>query len=147
MITIQDRQAFADISIIIKMMPKNMQQKIHTDFINLIEKYKDTNYISKINSNVPLKNQQLSETTEAILALIYRDYLCSPDERNILLQKELQELDTIEYEKKKKYEIDFKKNNSQKDIKIQDTALIEYKKESIFSKIINKIKHFLKFTK
>lgn len=66
------------------MIPKSMQEKISSDFINLIEKNKETNYVSKIKPNVPINEQQLSETTEALLALIYRDYLCSEEERKNL---------------------------------------------------------------
>lgn len=66
MITVQDRQAFADLSVIIKMMPKYMQKRINTKFINLIEQNKDTNYVSNIDPNIPLKSQELSETTQEL---------------------------------------------------------------------------------
>ena len=145
MITVQDRQAFADLSIIIKMMPKDMQEKISSNFIDLIEQNKATNYTSLIKPNVPLKEQQLSETTEALLALIYRDYLCTPDERNNLIFEENQELKKIEIENSKKYEINFDKRNYYQNEEITNTSLIEYKKETLLTKIINKIKQFFNF--
>lgn len=145
MITVQDRQAFADLSIIIKMMPKYMQKKINTNFINLIEQNKDTNYVSKINSNIPLKYQELSETTQTLLALIYRDYLCNEEERKQLLIAENEELQKLEDENKKRYEINFEKRNQHPNIENATTALIEYKKESFIMKIINKIKKFFNF--
>ena len=142
MITVQDRQAFSDLSIIIKMMPKYMQKKINTNFINLIEQNKDTNYISKINSNIPLKYQELSETTQTLLALIYRDYLCNEEERKQLLIAENEELQKLDDENKKRYEINFDKRNQQPNIENTTTALIEYKEKSFIIKIINKIKKF-----
>lgn len=142
MITVQDRQAFADLSIIIKMMPKYMQKKINTNFINLIEQNKDTNYVSKINSNIPLKYQELSETTQTLLALIYRDYLCDEEERKQLLIAETRRL---EDENKKRYEINFEKRKQHPNIENTTTALIEYKEESFIMKIINKIKKFFNF--
>jgi len=75
MITAQDRKTFADVCIIIKMMPKYMQKKINPKFIKLIENNKDTEYISHINNNIPLKMQKLSTDTKTLLALIYKDYL------------------------------------------------------------------------
>ena len=145
MITIQDRQAFADLSIIIKMMPKYMQKKINTNFINLIEQNKDTNYVSKINSNIPLKYQELSETTHTLLALIYRDYLCDEEERKQLLIAENEEFLKLEDENKKRYEINFEKRKQHPNIENTTTALIEYKEESFIMKIINKIKKFFNF--
>lgn len=146
MITVQDRQAFADLSVIIKMMPKYMQKRINTKFINLIEQNKDTNYVSNIDPNIPLKSQELSETTQALLALIYRDYLCSKEERKQLLIAEKQELQKLEDEKKKRYEINFAKRNQSQNIESTTTAIVEYKKEESFiKKIMNKIKNFFNF--
>jgi len=144
MITAQDRKAFTDLSIIIKMMPTYMQEKINNKFIDLIEQNKDFTYVSNIKSNIPLKHQKLSETTEAILAMIYRDFLCSEEERKQLLISEQHELQKIEEKNKKKYEIDFEKRNQYLNTKNPITCLIEYKKETFITKIINKIKIFLK---
>lgn len=118
MITLQDRRTFADVSIIIKMMSKNMQEKINPNFIKLIEDNKDTEYISYIDSNIPLKKQKLSPDTKALLALIYRDYLCSEDERKNLLIAEKQEIAKQEAETRKKYEINFEKNRFIKMMKL-----------------------------
>ena len=145
MISIQDRQAFTDLSVIIKMMPKYMQKKINANFINLIEQNKDTSYVSMIDPNVPIRFQKLSETTEALLALIYRDYLCSDDERKKLIIAENQELQKIEEENRIKYEINFDKRNKHSNIEKTTTDLVEYKKEAFIIKIINKIKMFFKF--
>lgn len=147
MMAIQDKQAFTDLSIIIKMMPKYMQKKINRNFINLIEQNKDTSYISNIQSNIPLKYQELSETTKEYLALIYRDYLCSVEERNKLLITEKQELQKKEDEDKKRYEINFKNRNQHPNPENTITSLVEYKEETFIIKIINKIKRFFNFKK
>ena len=47
MITTKDRQAFSDVCIIIKMMPKSMEEKINPSFIKFIEDNKDTKYIQR----------------------------------------------------------------------------------------------------
>lgn len=142
MITLQDRKTFADVSIIIKMMSKNMQEKINPNFIKLIEDNKDTEYISYIDSSIPLKNQKLNPDTKTLLALIYRDYLCSEDEQKNLLISEKQEIIKQEDETRKKYEINFAKRKIYQNDEVTTTSLIEYKKESLFIRIINKIKNF-----
>lgn len=146
MITVQDKQAFTDLSIIIKMMPKYMQNKINHKFINFIEQNKDINYISNIKPNVPIKYQELSETTQALMALIYRDYLCNEEERNELLIGENEVIKKMEDENRKKYEINFKKTNKNLYSENVSNTLIEYKKETFITKIINKIRNFLNFS-
>ena len=146
MITVQDKQAFTDLSIIIKMMPKYMQNQINHKFINLIEQNKDINYISNIKPNVPIKYQELSETTQALMALIYRDYLCNEEERNELLTAENEAIKKIEDENRKKYEINFKKTNKNLYSENVSNTLIEYKKETFITKIINKIRNFFNFS-
>lgn len=144
MINIQDRQAFTDISIIIQMMSKSMKNKINPNFIKLIEENKDTQYVSSIDKNIPLKEQTLNENTKIILALIYRDYLCSNDMRIEILKQEKKEIEKKEEEKRKKYEIHFEEKNIIQNTK-EDTSLMIYKKESIIKKIFNKIKKLFKF--
>ena len=146
MITVQDKQAFTDLSIIIKMMPKYMQNKINHKFINLIEQNKDINYISNIKPNVPIKYQELSETTQALMALIYRDYLCNEEERNELLTAENEAIKKIKDENRKKYEINLKKTNKNLYSENVSNTLIEYKKETFITKIINKIRNFFNFS-
>ena len=145
MITTQDRQAFADVSIIIQMMPKTMRQKINTNFIRFIESNKGTEYKSYINKNIPLKNQNLTENTKTLLALIYRDYLCSTSMREELLLKEQQEIEEIEEEKRKKYAIEFKNSKKIQNKTEKDNSLVVYKKENIIQKLFNKIKEIFKF--
>lgn len=148
MINTQDRQAFSDVSIIIQMMPDSMKRKINQNFIKFIEDNKDTEYISNINKKIPLKNQALNETTKTVLALIYRDYLCSDSEREKLLQQEKKEIKEKEEEIRREYEIQFKNNKIErneigKNEAKEDTSLVIYKKDSVIKKIFNKIKMLL----
>lgn len=143
MITLNDKQSFTDVSIIIQMMPKKMKQQINPSFIAFIEKNKDNNYISCINRTIPIKEQQLTENTKKLLALIYRDYLCSPSLRRKLLSQEQEEKEKIESEKREKYKIEFKNNKKIQNTESKENSLVVYKKESIFKKIYNKIKKIL----
>lgn len=142
MIKTTDRQAFSDVSIIIKMMPNYMRKRIKPDFIKFIEENKDTDYISNINENIPLENQTLNENTKTLLALIYREYLCSESTREELLKKEKIKIEEKENEKREKYEIKFEKEKEKQEAK-EEVTLISYKKESIIKKIFKKIKEVL----
>ena len=143
MIKIQDRQAFTDISVIIQMMSNSMRNKINPEFIELIEKNKDTKYVSNINKDIPLKKQNLNENTKIILALIYRDYLCPEDIRNELLKQEQKEIREKEEEIREKYEIHFKDKNIVQNTK-EDKSLEIYREESFIVKIFKKLKRIFK---
>ena len=79
------------------------------------------------------------------MALIYRDYIVSKEERTRLLAEEKEEQNRIENELREKYNPDdlFKKHIEDKNVTENDiqseVTLVEYK-ESIFKRFINKIK-------
>lgn len=139
-------EIYVDISVIISMMPAEMKSKISNSFINFIENNKSNNYVSNINPNIPLKEQNIRKETKEMLGIIYRDYLCNKEERINLLQEEKRELTKLEDEKREIYNPDniFKKNNlkdnnEEKSIK-DEVSIVEYK-ESIIKRIITKIKN------
>lgn len=139
-------EIYVDISVIISMMPTEMKSKISNSFINFIENNKSNNYVSNINPNIPLKEQNIRKETKEMLGIIYRDYLCNKEERINLLQEEKRELTKLEDEKREIYNPDniFKKNNlkdNDEENSIKDeVSIVEYK-ESIIKRIITKIKN------
>ena len=139
-------EIYVDISVIISMMPTEMKSKISNSFISFIENNKSNNYVSNINPNIPLKEQNIRKETKEMLGIIYRDYLCNEEERINLLQEEKRELTKLETEKREIYNPDnifkknnLKENNEEKSIKNQ-VSIVEYK-ESIIKRIITKIKN------
>ena len=79
------RKAFKEIYIIINDLSEELYSKIPKSFISLIKKNMDLEY------NVfAEKLQQEGEMpeTRAIMALIYRDYLCDEDTKKNLLEQE-----------------------------------------------------------
>lgn len=134
-------EIYVDISIIIGMMPTEMKSKISNSFINFIENNKSNTYVSNINPKIPLREQNIRKETKEMLGIIYRDYLCSNEERIDLLQEENEELAKLEFEKRKLYNPDdiFKKKDLKENIIKKEVGMIEYK-ESIIKRIITKIK-------
>ena len=66
---------YADINVILNMMPNSMLEKINKKFIEFVKnKESNSTGLSNINPYLPLKDQKLSKETEAILALIYDAY-------------------------------------------------------------------------
>ncbi len=150
-------KACSEVLTIIPHIEQKYSEKIPYKFIKMLEIISDKEYINNINIDFSkkLKEQKLLEETRIILALIYRDYLCSEEEKEKLILQEQEEWDRIEKEKHEKYNIDFEKisdNRKQKkiDAKLRknEKLLIEIKEEKWYHKIINKIlklfKHYRK---
>ena len=137
-----DSRMCTDISIIISMMPSQMQYKISQKLKDFIENNKAENYSSNINPTVPLKDQSLEKETKAMLGIIYRDYLCSEEQRRKLIENEKIEIEEYERELREKYNQDnlFKNQTKEVDEEIatKETALVNYK-EGFFSRLKNLI--------
>ena len=138
-------EVYVDISIIIKMMPEEMRNKLSKKFIEFIENNKSTNYNSNINPEIPLKEQELRQETKEMLGIIYRDYMCSKEERARLIREEKIELEHIEKEKRKKYDPNniFKRNNRNLEEKekpdLKGCNVIKYR-EPFIKRMLNKLK-------
>ena len=90
------------------MMPDELVNKIPSKFREMLEDERDKEYNPNIQE--PLEKCKLKNETIIILGLIYRDFLCSPDEKRRLQEKDARELQevqrTIEEEIRKKYNPD-----------------------------------------
>lgn len=146
--------AFKEVYIILQQMDKEYVSKIPKDFMRIIEKNKNDNYEYTYDKSVGFDEQVLMRETEAILGHIFLNYWADEVQKNAitnnLKMKEFQE----EQEKMKKYSIEniFKSKNSMgieqsgtgKDNEITEKHISVVKSESIFSKIMKKIKGFFK---
>lgn len=83
-----ERKTYLEISIIIGMMTKKTRKKISPKFIEFIERNKSKTGNTDIDKNKKLKNQKLRNQTKVLLALIYRDYMCTEEERKQLIKTE-----------------------------------------------------------
>ena len=129
------------------MMPIELVNKIPSKFREMIVEEKYKNYIPDIKE--PIEKCKLKNETIIILGLIYRDFLCSPDERKKLQEKdarELQEVEkAIEEEIREKYNPDdiFKNRNKivlQEEQPSEETRMTIVQEEKWYQKIFNLIK-------
>ena len=142
------REAFSEVEQILNLMPTNLSNKIPARFKNIISSEKSKTYTPRISE--PFEECELKEETTIILAVIYRDFLCSKEEREELLERDKNKLLEFEQELREKYNPDniFKnKNNSTE--RIQDnisteTAIVEYKEKNFIQKLFDKIKHLFR---
>ncbi len=144
-------QSFTEVYDIIMHFEKDMYSKIPPKFLNLVKQNRDMNYKVNIDYNKNLNEQNLLQKTKIILSLIYRDFLCSPEQRNELIEKDKIELELEEKLLREKYNPDniFKKmktniveKDNEKKKAITENIQMTIYKESIFKSIINSILRF-----
>ena len=142
-------EAFVEVNEVLKLMPIDLLSKIPAQFSQTISDNKATNY--KVVIKEPLEEQKLKKETVAILGLIYRDFLASPEEKEKLQMEDAEELDKIEQEIQKQYNIYniFEKKKKIKDVDNQQfsTDITIYKESNFLSKLFNIIKGIFKKNK
>ena len=133
--------AFSEVYTILNYLDSEDYKKIPTDVINVFDKNRNKEYIYEFDVNIDLAKQEMMVETKAILYNLFRDYLCTSNQKEKILKWQEDERKKNEKEKIEKYaskdifenskEID--KINTEEKENIQ-TEMIEYK-ESIFSRI------------
>ncbi len=148
-------QSFSEVYDIIMHFEKDLFNKIPKGFLKMIKQNRDLKYKVDIDYDKNINEQDLLQDTRAILSLIYRDYLCSPEEKIELIKKDKMELVREEEKRREKYNTDdiFKKKsiileqvNNETANNINDLEdnmqIIKYEK-SLFKRVINRIFKFL----
>ena len=144
-------EAFTEVNEIFKLMPQELLEKIPTKFRQVIQEEMDKKYITDIKE--PIEECELKDETIIILGLIYRDFLCTPEERKILQEqdtKQLQDMQKkLEMEMKEKYNPDniFKnRQETKKEItkNSEEKSLTVISEEKWYQKIFNLIKCIFK---
>lgn len=144
---IETRQAYSEVNMFLELIGEEMSNQIPLKLRKFFKREMDKNYIPTIDTKIPIKEQRLKRKTIAIIAGLNLQYWCKDEER----KKELLEVYSnnekkYQEELREKYNPDniFKKCTQENTIEEKNIenefALVEYK-ESIFKKLINKIKN------
>lgn len=148
-ITQDYRNAFTEVYTILKYIETDDYEKIPSEIIEVIEENRNKEYEYEMNEDVDIFNQPMLPETKAMLFNFFRDYWATPEQTAKIKRMQREDLLRIEEEKKKKYNNTdiFKNNNLDTSNKnqIEETALVEIKKDSLWTKIIRRIKALFNF--
>ena len=136
--------AFSEVDAILNIMPSNLYNKIPLKFRQMISEYKNNSYNPRIEE--PVENFELKDESKIILTLIYRDFLCSDEEKERLKARDAQKLQEEEEQLREKYNPDNIFNNRKAEnveAVTEPVAMVEYK-ESFFTRILNRIKNIFR---
>ena len=147
------RNAFTEVYTILDYVEDDDYNKIPQDVLEVIEENRNFDYEYEMNDEEDIFKQPMLPETKAILFNFYRDYWCSPEQKEKIKRIQTKELQRDEELKRAKYNSnaprDRELNQTKQALNIEnirpiadEQALIEGKEESLFKKIINKIKSF-----
>ena len=96
-------RAYSEVLEILEYISEEDYNKIPKSKIELFEKNADKDYIFYYDPEKTLTEQNVSKIAKGIIALLYRDYWATEEQRTIILQKQKYDRLKIEDEKRKKY--------------------------------------------
>ena len=141
MLSINTRQAYTEIDNFIELLDEYSRNKVPKKLREFFKREKDNTYTKVIDSNIPIKEQNLKEETLALIAMLNLQYWCEDEEEKRRLKKIYSD-NEIKYQQKLREvynpEDVFKSKQKQEQIEneisseeIQENvAMVEYKKET-----------------
>lgn len=113
-IKLNQAYAYAELLEILSLMEEEYINRIPKKLMNIFETHKASEYSNHINPEVPLEEQNISEKTSALLAMLMLNYWCDSEEQKQSLKNTFEENERkYQEELKEKYNPDniFKNNN------------------------------------
>ena len=156
-ITQNYKNAFTEVYTILNYIEDVDYEKIPPEVLEVIEENKNQDYEYEMNEEVDIFSQPMLPETKAILFNFFRDYWATPEQTEKIKRMQKEEMQKIEEKKKQQYgDYNVFKNNASNEnesnnnsnitnaTNAENTSLIEVKKDSVITKIINKIKSLFK---
>ena len=128
------REAVSEVLEILQFADEEIINKIPLEVLKKLNSQKSITYIPKFKETQKIEVEQISKKARAILDLLYRDYICTEEERKEF-DKQLVETNTQNQEN-----MDYSIKKFQKDTKIEfKNALPVEVKKNFIQKILDKI--------
>ena len=138
------KNAYTEVYTILQDLNEEEYNKIPPEVIKTIEENRNEDYEYELDDELKLKDQPMLPETKAILFNLFRDYLATPEQKAKIIRMQNEERQKNELKKQKIYNTDVFANKLKEKLTVNNDAtmhIVEYK-ESIFKRILNKIKSF-----
>lgn len=145
MLNTEYKIAYSEVLEILKYISKEEYNKIPSNMIKMFKLNASSENSFRYNPNKTLQEQNVSETTRTIIAILFRDYWASKEQKEKILS--VQNIEREKYKREQYNPDNLFKNTKQIEIKdenvqTENVSMIEYK-ESLLKKFLNKIKRLL----
>jgi len=139
--------AYTEVYEILNCLDKDEYNKIPVELIEVFEENRNLDYEYEVNEEQDLTKQPMLVETKAILLNIFRDYLATPEQSKKIKQWLQADREYLEKQKQERYSNNVFENKGKNECNLDKVDIqlpIEIKKQSIFQKIINKLKNIFK---
>lgn len=137
-----DAKAYSELFEIINLLDESEKNKMPTKIYENIKSQKSKEYINQYNTLDDINENNIEEKTAILLTSLYLDYIANDEEK-----KEVEDvLKENEKQLSEKYSTEnmFKNRNKEENTQKINTMVTIKKKETVFTKILNKIKSLFK---
>lgn len=86
-------KAYKEVHEILKHIPKEDVEKIPQDIIQTIKNNMDCNYEYQVNEQIKFEELPMLRETRAILAILYRDYWATPEQKARIFEKQKNDIE------------------------------------------------------
>ena len=138
------KNAYTEVYTILQELNEEEYNKIPPEVIKTIEANRNEDYEYELDDELELKDQPMLPETKAILFNLFRDYLATPEQKAKIIRMQNEARQKNELKKQQMYNTDVFANKIKKNPisnNNETMQIVEYK-ESIFKRILNKIKSF-----
>ena len=134
---IEYANAYSEVLEILKNISKEDYEKVPSEKIDLFEKNANKNYNFQYDTNLTLDEQNVSKRAKAIIAILFRDYWATPEQREKILAKQNYDRIQIEKNKQKQYNVDniFKNKERKVETVENSVSMVEYKDGAVIAQL------------
>ena len=131
--------AYSEVLEILKHISQEDYEKIPKSKIELYKENANKDYVFNYNPTKTLNEQNVSKIAKGIIAILFRDYWATPEQREKIIKKQNNDRIQIEKEKTKKYNPDVFKSKNKEEVKTK--ALVNVEKSKWYEKFFTFIKN------
>ena len=140
MVNIEYANAYSEVLGILKFLVQEDYEKIPKEKINLFETNANKDYVFEYDPEKSLQEQNVSQIARTIIAILFRDYWATDEQRNKIIAFQNNKRLQIEEEKRQKYHMEIFQNNNNSTTEainepVENLQVVEYK-ENIFKKLL-----------
>ena len=127
--------AYSEVLEILKHISQEDYEKIPKSKIELYKENANKDYVFNYNPTKTLNEQNVSKIAKGIIAILFRDYWATPEQREKIIRKQNNDRIQIEMEKAKKYNPDVFKANKNKE-EVKNKSLVKVEKQKWYEKVL-----------
>ena len=147
MVNIEYANAYSEVLGILKFLSQEDYEKIPKEKINLFETNANKDYVFEYDPEKSLQEQNVSQIARTIIAILFRDYWATDEQRNIIIAFQNNKRLQIEEEKRQKYHMEIFQNNNNSTTEainepVENLQVVEYK-DNIFKRILGFFKRII----